>query len=246
MDVEKELLKEIKKLEKNLSDLNSKYKSRLIEKASYEKSKRMIEEKIQDLKERLNYLKRARDKLSGKTEKKEQDYETIREFDLQKEMELLLKHYQIELEQSIITIFITISINRTEKIFLSIKDKYHPILKLNKNLLYLGDPFEYLETLKMWKQGKLVHIVDIIQEFERYLLDIIGMGSQSTFDLYQERKHILERARKFLKEKELGKATYLYDYAAELSSRLGEDKVAAAYRNKVHKLRAHMKGEFIL
>ena len=50
MDVEKELLKEIKKLEKNLSDLNSKYKSRLIEKASYEKSKRMIEEKIQDLK----------------------------------------------------------------------------------------------------------------------------------------------------------------------------------------------------
>ncbi|MBD3226590.1 MAG: hypothetical protein GF329_00245 [Candidatus Lokiarchaeota archaeon] len=161
-------------------------------------------------------------------------------------MELLLEHYQIEAEGSLITIYLTISVNKTEKLYLSIKDKEHPILKLHKNLLYLGDPFVYLESLKKWEAGNPVHFVEIIREFEKYLLDILGMDAKSNFDLEEERSHILERARKYLANNELGKASYLYDYAAELSVRLGEDKIADAYRKKIHKLQLRKKGQIVL
>lgn len=161
-------------------------------------------------------------------------------------MELLLKEYQVDVEESVITIYINLSVNRTEKVYLSIKDPTHPILKLHKNLLYLGDPFDYLESLKSWKSGNPVHFVEIIREFESYFLKILDINEKTSFDVDQERKHILERARKYLEEKEFGKASYLYDYAAELSARLGEDKVAEAYRKKVHKLQKHIHGEFIL
>lgn len=160
-------------------------------------------------------------------------------------MELLLEHYQIEAEGFLITIYLNVSKNKTEKVYLSIKDKEHPILKLHKNLLYLGDPFVYLESLKMWKKGNPVHFVEIIAEFENYLLEILGLA-KSNLDLKKERAHILKRAREYLVKNELGKASYLYDYAAELSVKLGEDKIADAYRKKIHKLQLRKKGQIML
>lgn len=174
------------------------------------------------------------------------DITSIKEFNLEKEIELIIQKYQVEVEKSIMTIFLPLSKNRTEKIYLSFKDKSHPILKLSKNLLYLGDPHDYLNTLKEWKQEKPVHLVEIIQELEQYLLNILGTESKLDFDLEKERLHVLNRARKFLSEKKLAIASYLYDYVADLSKRMGENGIADAYRNKVHKLRAHMRGEFIL
>ncbi|MHA1270253.1 MAG: hypothetical protein ACTSPY_10740 [Candidatus Helarchaeota archaeon] len=246
MDLEKQILKDINDLRNDLKDLESKYELGLILEEEYKVQKKEIEEKIDELKERIKYLKKAKEKTNKKVKKINGSLDSIAEFNIQKEMELLLQNYQIEVEKSIVTIFITISVNRTEKIYLSIKDPKHIILKLSKNLLYLGDPFDYLQTLKLWRQKKPVHLVEIVHEFEDFLLDLLGMDSKSSFDLDQERSLILERARKFLKEKQLGKASYLYDYAAELSSRLGEEKVAVAYRKKVHKLQSSMKGEFIL
>jgi len=246
MELEKKLLEEIHNLKEELQDLKSKYELGLYTKEEYKEKKEEKEIELHKLKEKLHLLKKSKKKILKKEDKLESDLLEKYEFNIQEEMELLLKKYQVEVEQSIVTIFLPISKNKTEKIYLSLKDKKRPILKLGKDLLYLGEPTEYLETLKLWRLGQPVHIVEIINEFEKYLLNLLGIDKKLELEIEEERMFVLERARMFLNKKEYNKASYLYDYVADLSSKMGEDGVANAYRQKVHKLQLLKKGEIEL
>ena len=246
MEQEDQLKAEVKKAKEELIDLKNQKKLGLISEEEYFIKKESIEELLNELNAALHPDKKTKVKNKKKDKKIEEEADDGKRFDLEKEMALLLEQYQVEVEDPIITIFIKISNNKIEKIHLSIKDKANPILKLDKNLLYLGDPFEYNESLSKWKQGIPIYFIEIIREFERYILDMLGTDFKPDFDTESERTHVLLKAREFLDAKNNAKASYLYDYAAELSMILGETGVADAYRKKIHKLQMHMKGEFIL
>lgn len=200
----------------------------------YNTLKMEIQSRIDELSKRIQYIKKAKEYIPSQ--------EIPQEEWIIKEAELLMNEYQVELIRNQIfhlRIYITVSAHQTWIIEINFRDPKVPLLKIPSELpLLIGDLYESLETLKNWIGPPRQHIIDIIREIENSLLDLELRKSMPELEL--ERGRVMAKAKELERTNENSRAMVFYNYAADISERIGDQAIAIVCRLKAKKILENM------
>lgn len=228
-----ELEKELNETWDQLKILKIRLKNGQIKLEDYQGQKSELEKRIDDLSQRIFYISKAKQQMPTNEER------------IQQESEALMNEYQVEYidnEISHLRIFITPSAQQTWIIEINFNDPKVPLFKIPSDLpLLLGNIYETIDSLKNWKANPNQRIVNIIREIEQKLLDL--ELSKSLPELELERGRIMAQAKKLEDEQQYETAKVLYDYAADISERLGNQSIAMVCRLKAQKMVENIKEE---
>ncbi|NVM31025.1 MAG: hypothetical protein HWN65_19445 [Candidatus Helarchaeota archaeon] len=192
----------------------------------YTREKKEIETRINELSQRIQYICKARDQLPTTEER------------IIKEAELLMNEFQVELiNESIyhIRIYLTVSVRHTWVIEVNFSDPKVPLFKIPTELpLVIGDPYKELKTLKNWRGASNQHLVSIIRELEQKILN--QELAKSLPELELERGRVMSQAKELEEDGEYSRAMVFYNYAADISERIGNEAIAIMCRLKAKKM----------
>ncbi|MHA1267128.1 MAG: hypothetical protein ACTSRS_17950 [Candidatus Helarchaeota archaeon] len=193
---------------------------------NYNKAKLEIEAHIEDITNRIQYIQKAKQKIPSLEER------------VIHEAELLMNEYQVELiDEKIyhLRIYLTVSVHQTWIIEINFANPKVPLLKIPSDLpLLIGDPYLSLNSLRNWKGSLNEYIIDIIREIENTLLDLELKKSMPELEL--ERGRVMDKAKKLEQSKEYSRALVFYNYAADISERIGDQAIAMVCRLKAKKM----------
>lgn len=193
---------------------------------TYTQQKTELEAGIDEISKRIYYIQKAKQKIPTKEEK------------IAQELGLLRNAYQVELisgNPTHLRVYLTVSVQQTWVIEINFSDPKVPLLKIPSDLpLIIGNPYDTIDSLKTWTGKPTEHLVHIIQEIEEKLLNL--ELSKSLPELELERGRVMEQARKLEEKKRFKEAITFYNYAADISERIGNQSIAIMCRLKAKKL----------
>ena len=228
-----QLEKELNETWEQLKTLKNQVKDGQIKLEEYQGQKSELEKRIDDLSQRIFYINKARQRMPTSEER------------IQQEAEALMNEYQVEYvdnEISHLRIFLTASAQQTWIIEINFSDPKVPLFKIPSDLpLLIGNIYETIDSLKKWKANPNQRLVNIIREIEQKLLDM--ELSKSLPELELERGRIMAQAKRFEDDQQYETARTLYDYAADISERLGNQSIAMVCRLKAQKMLEEIKEE---
>ena len=192
----------------------------------YNQEKKEIEARIDEISQRIQYICKARDQLPSKEER------------IVQEAELLMKEFQVELINECIfhmRIYLTVSVRHTWVIEINFSEPKVPLFKIPTELpLVIGDPYKELKTLKNWRGASNQHLVSIIRELEQKILN--QELAKSLPELELERGRVMSQAKELEEDGEYSRAMVFYNYAADISERIGNEAIAIMCRLKAKKM----------
>jgi len=197
----------------------------------YKNSKLELERRIDDLSKRIYYINKARKQIPDKEER------------ILQEAQLLMNEYQVDLiddQISHMRIYLTISVHETYVIEVNFSNPKVPLFKIPADLPKLiGNPYETIESLKTWQGRPDQHLINILREIEQKLLNLELAKSLPELEL--ERGRVMAQAKKLEDEKAYNQAMVFYNYAADISERLGNHAIAMVCRMKAKKMEEAIK-----
>ncbi len=192
----------------------------------FKASKQEIEARIDDLSKRIYYLNKAREQIPDKDEW------------ILREAQLLMNEYQVEIVEdniSYIRVYLTVSVHETWIIEVNFTDPRVPLFKIPAELpALIGNPYETITSLKDWHARPDQHLVNIIREIEEKLLNLELKKSLPELEL--ERGRVMDQAKRLESQNAYEQAMTFYNYAAEISERIGNQAIAMVCRMKSKKL----------
>jgi hypothetical protein len=197
----------------------------------YKDSKQEIEGRIDDLSKRIYYINKARSQIPDKEEK------------ILQEAQLIMNEYQVDLIDEKIShmrIFLTISVHVTWVIEINFSDPKVPLLKIPADLPRLiGNPYETITSLKNWRGTPDQHLINVLHEIEEKLLNLELAKSLPELEL--ERGRVMAQAKNLESENSFKQAITFYNYAADISERIGDHGIAMVCRMKSKNLEEDLK-----
>ncbi len=228
-----QLEKELDQAWEELKQLKEAVKQGQIGVEPFKQSKLEIEARIDDLSKRIYYINKAIRKIPDKEEW------------ITQEANLLMNEYQVDIinnEIAHLRIYLTISVHETWVIEVNFSDPKVPLFKIPADLPQLiGNPYETIKSLREWRGKPEEHLINIIREIEQTLLNLELTKSLPELEL--ERGRVMAQAKKMEDEKSYQRATYFYNYAADISERIGNQAIAMVCRMKAKKLTEEMERE---
>lgn len=192
----------------------------------YKTSKLELESRINDLSNRIYYINKAMRQIPDRDER------------ILQEAQMLKNEYQIELineKMSHLKIYLTISVYETWIIEINFIEPKVPIFKIPPDLHKLiGDPYETILSLKTWQGRPDQHLIIIIREIEQKLLN--RELTKSIPELEIERGRVMVQAKSLEEKKAFEEAMNFYNYAADISGRIGNHAIAMVCRMKAKRM----------
>ncbi|MHA1276443.1 MAG: hypothetical protein ACTSQI_03930 [Candidatus Helarchaeota archaeon] len=196
----------------------------------FKRFKQEIEGRIDDLSKRIYYINKAKSKIPDRDEW------------ILQEAQLLMNEYQVEVKEdniSYIRIYLSISVHETWIIELNFTNPKVPLFKIPAELpILIGNPYETIESLKNWHAGPNQHLITIIREIEEKLLNLELKKSLPELEL--ERGRVMDQAKRLEAQKAYEQAMTFYNYAADISDRIGNQAIAMVCRMKSKKLQEQL------
>jgi hypothetical protein len=193
---------------------------------TYKQQKAELEASIEEISKRIYYIQKAKQKIPTKEER------------IAHELELLRNEYQVELvngNRTQLRVYLTVSVQQTWVIEINFCDPKIPLLKIPSDLpLLIGNPYDTIESLRFWTGKPIEHLVNIIREIEEKLLNLELTKSLPELEL--ERGRVMEQARKLEEKMKFKEAMTFYNYAADISERIGNQSIAIMCRLKAKKI----------
>ncbi|MDD1778911.1 MAG: hypothetical protein LUQ65_12170 [Candidatus Helarchaeota archaeon] len=221
-----QLEKELNETWEELKTLKMQLKNGQVKLEQYQGQKEELEKRIDDLSKRIYYINKAVQRMPSNEER------------IQQEAELLMNEYQVDYidnQISHLLVFLTVSANKTWVIEINFSNYKVPLFKIPSDLPSLiGNIYETVESLVDWKGKPNQHLVTIIREIEQKLLDL--ELSKSLPELELERGRLMDQAKKLENTGQYENARAFYNYAADISERLGNQAIAMVCRLKAQKM----------
>jgi len=221
-----QLEKELNETWEELKTLKTQLKNGQVKLEQYQGQKKELEERIDDLSQRIYYINKAVQRMPSNEER------------IQQEAEALMNEYQVEYVDNQIShlrVFLTVSANKTWVIEINFSNPKAPLFKIPSDLPSLiGNIYETIESLVQWKAKPNQRLVNIIREMEQKLLDL--ELSKSLPELELERGRLMAQAKKLEDTDQYENARAFYNYAADISERLGNQAIAMVCRLKAQKM----------
>ncbi|NVM53539.1 MAG: hypothetical protein HWN66_07520 [Candidatus Helarchaeota archaeon] len=225
-DILAQLDGELNESREELKNLRETFNQGVLGLEKFNETKLEIETRIDDLSNRIHYIKKAKEKIPTTEER------------LLQEAELLMNEYQIDyIDNNIyhMRIYLTVSVNQTWIIEVNFSDPKVPLFKIPTDLpLVIGNPYETIKSLKRWRGSHNEHLISIIREIEHELLN--HELAKSLPELELERGRVMAQARKLEEENEYSRAMVFYNYAADISERIGNQAIAIMCQLKAKKM----------
>ncbi len=217
---------ELNKSWEQLKELKDALKHGAIGLEQFNEAKSELETRIEDLSERIKYIHKAQQKIPTTEER------------ILQEAQLLMNEYQVDIVNDRIyhlQIYLTVSVEQTWIIEINFKDPKVPLLKIPSDLpLMIGNPYETIKSLQKWQGSRNEHLINIVREIESKLLNLEFAKSMPELEL--ERGRIMSQAKEMEAENEYSRAMVFYNYAADISERLGNQAIAVMCRLKAKKM----------
>lgn len=225
-DLVEQLEKELNETWEQLKTLKMQLKIGQVKLEQYQGQKAEFEERIDDLSKRLYYINKAVQKMPSNEER------------IQQEAEALMNEYQVEYienQLSHLRVFLTVSANKTWVLEVNFSNPKTPLFKIPSELpSMIGNIYETVQTLINWKAKPNQRLVNIIREIEQKLLDL--ELSKSLPELELERGRLMAQAKRLEDSNQYESARAFYNYAADISERLGNQAIAMVCRLKAQKM----------